>query len=130
MAYFAENDLQDCVRNGFIVEDTSGLCGLVLPPVKPKARPGGLPIAFGEQYSESESDYESHSPEFRINTHASTQPRGIIPLSAAAKREEINKHGKAIYYGEKKMKALQDFRNVPLIHPNKMESITSRYQRV
>uniref|UniRef100_A0AC34FGY7 Sin1 middle CRIM domain-containing protein n=1 Tax=Panagrolaimus sp. ES5 TaxID=591445 RepID=A0AC34FGY7_9BILA len=125
MAYFSENDLQDCVRNGFIVEDTTGLCGLVLPPVKPKARPGGLPITFGENLSESESDYESHSPDFTI-PEGTTHPPGIVPLSFFAKREEINKLGKVIYFGEKKMKGLQHYPKTQQESTNNHTSLTSK----
>jgi hypothetical protein len=125
MAYFAKNDLQDCVRNGFIVEDTTGLCGLVLPPVKPKSRPGGLPITFGEHQSESESDYESHSPDFCI-PDGPPNPPGIVPLSIFAKREEINKLARVIYFGEKKMKGLQSFPKKQPEGPKNLKSLTSK----
>uniref|UniRef100_A0A7E4V7F4 Target of rapamycin complex 2 subunit MAPKAP1 n=1 Tax=Panagrellus redivivus TaxID=6233 RepID=A0A7E4V7F4_PANRE len=69
MSYFSTSDLRDYSRNGFIVEDTTGICAQTLPRIEPKARPGGLPLGFGEPESDErdESEVESSSPEFSID---------------------------------------------------------------
>ncbi|KAH7712078.1 PAP2 superfamily protein [Aphelenchoides avenae] len=62
MAYFGSEELIDCIRNGFAVEDDTGVCMRVLPMAQRRPKPGGLPMT--EDGSDSE---EKHSPGYVAN---------------------------------------------------------------
>lgn len=87
MSHFSKNVLQDYIRDGFIVEDQTGLCRRVFPRPVPRCRPGGIPIL---QNDKDESYFDSGSPEFEIDVRGFRKKQTICNQQIEEKDERAD----------------------------------------
>uniref|UniRef100_A0AC34RR59 Stress-activated map kinase-interacting protein 1 n=2 Tax=Panagrolaimus sp. JU765 TaxID=591449 RepID=A0AC34RR59_9BILA len=90
MAHFDNSELQDYVRNGFIIEDPTHICSQVLPESQPKCRPGGIPILKRDHSTDSES-----SADFEVNVSCNLTELSIS--NKDSKDANKLKYGRVIY---------------------------------